>query len=572
MADTYSTLRDDFQWHVPRGLNIALDCCLKWAQLPAHDNKVAVTWRQAATDTQQITFGQLGQLVCQLANGMQKLGVIPGDRVMVLLGRPIEALAVTLACWATGAVAVPLSPHADYESIVSKIKHARGRLIFIDDKTEAIALEAIARCPRIQQTVGIGVYHGNVMNWRGLIARQSTHFEPVQSLPSDPALMIWPESVDLNVIPGSALLLAQQSLVGNLPGFVMTTNWFPQQASGLLTTLLPWDEAGLLAAILPALYFGHPVTIDQRVEFAVTEDISHVITTPTRWCQWLKPRLAATTTAVQPLRAVTLFGHDLAPFWQEITEQQVATIPNLALYLEGCGLALGQNNERWPDPAGINVMRVTPGFDVEVLKTASDTSESDTIGLLSVARFDDRHGHPNPAQYVQIWPLKESLDGTGLAPPPLWFETTWLAETNDAVVFDVYEPPNPPLTLGPRQLSVTVVEQLLLQIPTVADALVITSPQKKASRTPAFWILLQIHHGHQVPSAIIRHELEETVPGLILDECGYRSENPADWPSLRVGVVSEIERTYLDQPRRHVWTKRAKFNEIDFLMPARHSL
>jgi len=184
---------------------------------------------------------------------MQRLGVIPGDRVLVLLGRPIEALAVIMACWATGAVAVPLSPNEESDALIPKLKQARGRLIFIDDVTEEAALAAVARCPRIQQIVGLDIYSGSVMSWRGLIARQPTSFEPVQSLPSNPALLIWPEQSDPNFTAGTALMLAQQALIGNLPGFVMTTNWFPDHASGLMTTLLPWDEPGLLAAILPTL-------------------------------------------------------------------------------------------------------------------------------------------------------------------------------------------------------------------------------------------------------------------------------------------------------------------------------
>lgn len=581
MADNYSTLRNDFQWHVPRDLNIAVDCCLKWAQLPSHDKKVALTWRPVNEDTQQITFSQMGQLVCQLANGMQRLGVIPGDRVMVLLGRPIEALAVIMACWATGAVAVPLSPELDHESLVSKIKQARGWLIFIDDKTQVTALGAIARCPRIQQTVGLDVYCGSVMSWQGLIARQSSHFEPVKPQPSDPALLVWPEPGDPNFAAGTALMLAQQALIGNLPGFVMTTNWFPDGANGLLTTLLPWNEVGLMAAVLPALYFGQSVTIDQRTEFVLGHDISHVITTPTRWCQWLKPRLAnsnvsTATTAIQPLKAVTLIGHAIAPFWREVTEEQVATAPNLALYGAGYGLALGQNNERWPNFSDANALNVIPGFDVKIAKPEAHESSDDSLGRITVARMGAK-GHANPAQYVQVWPLKESLDGSGLAPPPTWFETTWLAQAIDEITLEVFESPsstntpNVPLTIGPRRLSFTVAEQLLIQIPAVSAAIVMLSPQKKSTATLVVWILLQIHPDYQPLSAITRHELEQTVPGLILEAAGYKASPTESWPTMRVGVVNNIERTHLDQPLRHVWTKRAKFAEIDFLLPSRQS-
>jgi|GEM_PF-822145 acetyl-CoA synthetase len=592
MVDNYRTLHDDFRWHVPRDLNIAVDCCLKWAQLPSHDKKVALAWQPVDQAMQQITFSQLGQLVCQLANGMQRLGVIPGDRVLVLLGRPIEALAVIMACWATGAVAVPLSPNEESDALIPKLKQARGRLIFIDDVTEEAALAAVARCPRIQQIVGLDIYSGSVMSWRGLIARQPTSFEPVQSLPSNPALLIWPEQSDPNFTAGTALMLAQQALIGNLPGFVMTTNWFPDHASGLMTTLLPWDEPGLLAAILPTLYFGFGVTIDQRDVFAVTPNISHVITTPTRWCQWLQSQLAQQAPA-QPLRALTLLGHCLSPYWRDVSEKQVATHPNLAMYVAGCGLALGQNQARWPAPHHLNLLRAVPGFEVGIAQSTAaestatepttaepNTAEPNTAtlndhtpplgtGSLTISRFD-AHDHPNPAQYVQIWPFKESLDGSGLTEPPLRFETHWPARAHDTISFELLdEPNNPPLTVGPNGLNAASLEQALLTLPCVAGALVIASPQKKAVPTAGLWLLVQLHEEHQPVSAITRRTLEEQLPALILEACGYETPTDDGVPALRVGLVTAIERNPLDQPRRSVWTKRAKFVDIDFLPPSR---
>ena len=573
MVDNYRTLRDDFRWHIPRDLNIAVDCCLKWAQLPSHDKKVAVTWQPIDQAPHQITFSELAQLVSQLANGMQKLGVIPGDRVIVLMGRPIEALAVTLACWATGAVAVPLAPRQEPDALVPKMKQARGRLIFIDDLTEEYALAAIARCPRIQQIVGFDIYRGSVMSWRGLIARQPTVFDAIQTLPSNPALLTWPEQDDPNFASGTGLMLAQQALIGNLPGFVMTTNWFPEEANALLTSLLPWNEQGLLTAILPTLYFGHGVTIDEREIFAVDANVSHVVTTPVRWCQWLKSQLTLQAPA-RTLRAVTLLGHCLSPYWRDISQHQVATDPNLAIYIPGCGLALGQNQERWSEPNEPDLLRVIPGFEVDIMahtaSVTSDESPAQETGRLVIARID-AHGHPNPAQYVQIWPLKESLDGSGLTEPPLQFETLWPAVARDGVTYTLLdEPGNPSLSIGPRRLTASRLEQTLLTLPCVSAALVMASPQKKSTPTAWLWLLVQIDKAHQPVAALTRRFLEEQVPALIMQDCGFDTTLEDDMPAVRVGLVAHIERTSLDQPVRRVWTKRAKFADIDFLPASRH--
>jgi len=54
-------------------------------------------------------------------------------------------------------------------------------------------------------------------------------------------------------------LIPHRALIGNLPGFVASHNWFPQDDSVFWS---PADWAwtgGLMDALLPSLYFGRPI-------------------------------------------------------------------------------------------------------------------------------------------------------------------------------------------------------------------------------------------------------------------------------------------------------------------------
>ena len=54
-------------------------------------------------------------------------------------------------------------------------------------------------------------------------------------------------------------LLPHSALIGNLPGFVASQDWFPKPADVFWS---PADWAwtgGMMDALLPTLYFGHPI-------------------------------------------------------------------------------------------------------------------------------------------------------------------------------------------------------------------------------------------------------------------------------------------------------------------------
>src|SRR3546814_16704734 len=79
------------------------------------------------------------------------------------------------------------------------------------------------------------------------------------------------------------VLLAHHTLIGLLPGFVASQNWFPQSGD-IFWSPSGWHSAGgILNALLPTLYFDHAIV--SRSE-ARREGKEWVSTCRSRWSRY----------------------------------------------------------------------------------------------------------------------------------------------------------------------------------------------------------------------------------------------------------------------------------------------
>ncbi|OKJ05623.1 AMP-binding protein [Kitasatospora sp. CB01950] len=73
------------------------------------DRRVIINWRSAERRAVTLTFAELAGQVERFADGLRRLGVRRGEVVALHLPDRWETAALTLACWRTGAVTMPLS-------------------------------------------------------------------------------------------------------------------------------------------------------------------------------------------------------------------------------------------------------------------------------------------------------------------------------------------------------------------------------------------------------------------------------------------------------------------------------
>ncbi|MFC3908236.1 acetate--CoA ligase [Legionella dresdenensis] len=93
----------DIQWFVNGKLNVSFNCLDR--HLADKANQPAIIWQgDKEEEQQQLTFAQLHEEVCRMANVLKTLGVAKGDKVAIYMPMIPEAAVAMLACTRIGAV------------------------------------------------------------------------------------------------------------------------------------------------------------------------------------------------------------------------------------------------------------------------------------------------------------------------------------------------------------------------------------------------------------------------------------------------------------------------------------
>ena len=91
-----------FKWFADGTLNASVNCLDR--HLEANGDQVAFRWEgEPADERQEVTYRDLYERVCRLANGLRERGVGKGDRVAIYLGMIPEIVVAMLACARIGA-------------------------------------------------------------------------------------------------------------------------------------------------------------------------------------------------------------------------------------------------------------------------------------------------------------------------------------------------------------------------------------------------------------------------------------------------------------------------------------
>ncbi|HET9250207.1 MAG TPA: acetate--CoA ligase, partial [Actinomycetota bacterium] len=181
------------KWFVGGALNASVNCLDRHVAAGGGD-KVAYHWEGEPGDTRTVTYGQLLEEVCKLANGLRSLGVGKGDRVNIYLGMVPELPIAMLACARIGAPHSVVFGGFSAESLRDRINDAEAKVLITADGAwrrgqvvplKANADEAVAACPTIEHVITLrrcGNEHeftaGRDLWYHDLVADQPTTCEP----------------------------------------------------------------------------------------------------------------------------------------------------------------------------------------------------------------------------------------------------------------------------------------------------------------------------------------------------------------------------------------------------------
>ena len=140
-------------------------------------------WRRAAIrprssgkatirrSSKHVTYRELHEQVCRLANAMKGLGVKKGDRVTIYLPMVPEAAVAMLACARIGAIHSVVFGGFSPDSLANRIQDCASELLITADEgrrggrkvpLKANADEALKSCPGVKNVIVVKVTGGNV--------------------------------------------------------------------------------------------------------------------------------------------------------------------------------------------------------------------------------------------------------------------------------------------------------------------------------------------------------------------------------------------------------------------------
>ena len=194
------------EWFKGATLNVSYNCIDR--HLPNRASQIALIWEGDDPNlTERVTYQQLSDEVCKLANGLLSRGVNKGDRVCIYMPMIPQAVYAMLACARIGAIhsvvfggfsANSLRDRildSDCQTLITADEGVRGGS-FVPLKQNAEL--ALGECPNVH-TVVTYKRTGNDVPWQDgrdvwyhdLVMDQSSELEPVPMDAEDPLFILY---------------------------------------------------------------------------------------------------------------------------------------------------------------------------------------------------------------------------------------------------------------------------------------------------------------------------------------------------------------------------------------------
>jgi acetyl-CoA synthetase len=150
------------KWFLGGKLNVSYNCLDR--HLESGGDKVAYYWEGEPGEERTITYRELYEDVCRLANGLKSLGVVKGDRVAIYLGMIPELPVAMLACARLGAAHSVVFGGFSSEALKDRINDAEAKVLITADggyrRGQEVPLkrnadEAVQACPSIEHVVTV---------------------------------------------------------------------------------------------------------------------------------------------------------------------------------------------------------------------------------------------------------------------------------------------------------------------------------------------------------------------------------------------------------------------------------
>ncbi len=506
--DNYHAMHEGFRWQVPANFNIAQACCGRWARQADAARRVAIRDHESGGPGRTLSYRQLQEAANRASGLLRSLGVRRGDRVAIVMPQRFETAIAYMAVFQLGAVAMPLSMLFGPEALEYRLQDSEAVVAICDDSSIANLLQVRGQCPALRRVIGVGTsVQGVDLSWERELPQQAAAFTAVETKADEGAILIYTSGT---TGPPKGAYLPHRALIGNLPGFVCSQNWFGfdgktnRKSDAVFWSPADWAwTGGLVDALLPALYFGRPIVacnarFSPELAFTLMQEqgVTHTFLFPTALKAMMKAYPEPRRQFKLKLQAMMSAGEAVGDAVFGYCRDQLGVIVNEMFgqteinYVVGnCSMndGLGHTSRGigWPARPG-SMGKGYPGHRVAVIDDDGNECPVGVPGDVAVNRFDV-HGDPDPIFFLGYWKRDEATRAKHTGD---WCRTGDLASRDaDGYLWyqgradDVFKAAG--YRIGPGEI-----ENCLVKHPAVVNAAVVPKPDAdRGALVKAFVVL-----------------------------------------------------------------------------------
>ena len=195
-----------FRWFADGELNASWNCLDR--HLATRGDKVAIIFEADNGDVSSVTYRELHQRVCRFANGLKKLQLNQGDRVLIYMPMGVEAITAMQACARLGLTHSVVFGGFSAKSIQERIQDTGARAVVtadgqfrggrslplksaVDEALQMPGCESVEKVIVFRRT-GVDVaWNTNNLWWHDLIADVADSCEPVWVNAEHPLFLLY---------------------------------------------------------------------------------------------------------------------------------------------------------------------------------------------------------------------------------------------------------------------------------------------------------------------------------------------------------------------------------------------
>src|SRR6267142_2641220 len=531
MVDRYAELYRAFRWSVPQRYNIAHACCGQWAD---DRNRFALYWEDESGASAAYSFWDVQMAANRLSNALAGLGVKRGERVAIILPQRPETAIAYIAIFQMGAIALPLSHLFGPDALEYRLAHAEASVALVEATTIANLWTVKDKVPSLRHVIGVGgAQETGVLGYEELLARASPSFRPLDTAANDPALIVYTSGT---TGPPKGALKAHRVLVGNVPGFVHSHDFFPQRGD-LFWSPADWAwTGGLMDALLPSWMFGVPILgyrgrFDAERAFYLLDKygVRNSFLFPTALKLMMKAVPRPRQKYALNIRSIMSAGESVGVTVIEWAKAELGVTINEMFGQTEINYVVGNYQAAWPVKPG-SIGRPDPGHRVAIIDHQGLELPRGELGEIAVKKDHDpvffleywKNAKATREKFIGDWAVtgdQGKMDEDGY----LWYQ----GRSDDLIKSAGYR-------IGPSEI-----ESCLVRHPAVANAAVIGKPDATRGAIVKAFIVLQ---PGQSPSQALIDDLQQHVRGRLAPyEYPREIEFIAALPMTTTGKVQRKE-------------------------------